>query len=74
MSLELAIAELERLVGDDRGHVNSDTNDTNRPKDALACEEMNLKKMKKAIAKAEQCGHSLQNLIVTRDLRRTGQA
>ena len=65
MSLELAIAELEKLVGDDRGDVNSDTSDTNKPKDALACVEISLKKMKKALAKAEQCGHSLQNLIVT---------
>ena len=65
MSLELAIAELEKLVGDDRGDVNSDTSDTNKPKDALACVEISLKKMKKAIAKAERCGHSLQNLIVT---------
>ena len=65
MSLELAIAELEKLVGDDREEQNCDTNDIDKHRDVLACLEISFKKVRKAITRAERCGHSVQNRIVS---------
>ena len=67
MSLELAIEEFEKLVGDKRIEENPSNNVINKSKDYLACVEISFRKIQKAITRAERCGHSVQNIVVSCD-------
>ena len=65
MSLELAIEELEKLVGDEQIGENLSNNVISEPTEFLACLELSFRKLQKAITRAERCGHSVQHLVVS---------